>query len=110
MPRETILVTGSSGLIGAALIQSLAGRFRLVGFDREGPPHPPPEADCVSVDLTSDESVAAACAHVRETHGRRIASVIHLAAYYDFSGAPSRLYDEITVRGTGRLLDGLKGF
>jgi nucleoside-diphosphate-sugar epimerase len=34
--------------------------------------------------------------------------VIHLAAYYDFFGEPSEKYDEITVRGTGRLLRELR--
>lgn len=34
--------------------------------------------------------------------------MIHLAAYYDFFGEPSPKYDEITVRGTGRLLRGLR--
>jgi nucleoside-diphosphate-sugar epimerase len=34
--------------------------------------------------------------------------VVHLAAYYDFLGDPSDKYDEITVRGTGRLLRGLR--
>jgi UDP-glucose 4-epimerase len=105
-----VLITGSSGFIGSAFIEAFAGRFQLVGFDREGPPHPPPEADCVLVDLTSDESVIEACSQVREKYGRRIASVVHLAAYYDFSGSPSRLYEEITVRGTERLLKGLEGF
>jgi nucleoside-diphosphate-sugar epimerase len=38
-----------------------------------------------------------------------VASVIHLAAYYDFFGAPSSKYDEITVQGTGRLLRELRG-
>ncbi|MGH2354945.1 MAG: NAD-dependent epimerase/dehydratase family protein, partial [Chloroflexota bacterium] len=37
-------------------------------------------------------------------------SVIHLAAYYDFSGEASPLYDEITVRGTERLLRALQDF
>ena len=32
---------------------------------------------------------------------------MHLAAYYDFLGEPSPKYDEITVRGTGRMLRGL---
>ena len=45
---------------------------------------------------------------LREHHGAHIASVIHLAAYYDFLGEPSEKYDEITVRGTGRLLRGLR--
>ena len=41
---------------------------------------------------------------VRERFGTRIASVIHLAAYYDFSGEPSEKYETITVQGTERLL------
>jgi nucleoside-diphosphate-sugar epimerase len=47
---------------------------------------------------------------VRRRHGNRIASVIHLAAYYDFSGAPSPLYEQVTVRGTERLLRALHSF
>ena len=45
---------------------------------------------------------------VRYAYGTHIASVIHLAAYYDFFGRPSAKYDEITVHGTGRLLRGLQ--
>jgi nucleoside-diphosphate-sugar epimerase len=102
--RPVVVVTGSSGLIGSALIRALAGRYEIVGFDRAGPPHPPPEAHCVTVDLTSDESVRNAFVHLRADYGRRVASVVHLAAYYDFSGAPSEKYDAVTVGGTERLL------
>jgi nucleoside-diphosphate-sugar epimerase/uncharacterized membrane protein len=104
------VVTGSSGLIGAASVRRLAHRFRVVGFDREGDPNPPIEAECVCVDVASDESVQAGLARVRYAYGEHIASVIHLAAYYDFSGAPSPKYDEVTVRGTERLLRGLQEF
>ncbi len=103
-----VLVTGSSGLIGRAVVRSLARSFQVVGFDREGWPHPPREAECVCVDLTSNESVAAGIQRVRYAYGSRIASVVHLAAYYDFSGESSPMYDEITVRGTGRLLRALQ--
>jgi len=108
--QEVILVTGSSGLIGSAVVQRFAESFNVVGFDREGPPHPPPVAECVCVDLTSEESVRRGLDRVRHGYGERIASVIHLAAYYDFSGEPSPKYDEITVRGTARLLRDLRRF
>lgn len=36
--------------------------------------------------------------------------MVHLAAYYDLSGEPSPLYEQITVRGTERLLEHLQGF
>ncbi|MBI3969319.1 MAG: NAD(P)-dependent oxidoreductase [Chloroflexi bacterium] len=108
--RDSVVVTGSSGLIGYPLANRLAEHFDVVGFDRAGPPHPPPTAECVSVDLTSDDSVRAGLQEVRKRHGDRIASVIHLAAYYDFSGEPSPKYDEITVRGTERLLRELQAF
>ena len=107
---EVVIVTGSSGFIGAAAVRRLAGSFRVVGFDREGNPHPPKEAECVCVDVTSERSVQDGLARVRYAYGDRIASVIHLAAYYDFSGEPSPKYEEVTVRGTERLLRGLRGF
>ncbi len=108
--QETIIVTGSSGLIGYPVAKRLAERYCVSGFDRAGPPYPPPTAECVSVDLTSEESVQRGLRGVRASHGERIASVIHLAAYYDFSGEPSPKYDEITVGGTERLLRGLRSF
>lgn len=105
-----VLVTGSSGLIGSAVINCLAQTMRVVGFDRDGSPHPPPLAECVCVDLASDESVTAGLERLRVGYGDRIASVVHLAAYYDFSGEPSPLYEQVTVRGTQRLLRGLRDF
>ncbi len=44
---------------------------------------------------------------VAETFGGRVASVIHLAAYFDFSGEASSKYQEVTVEGTRRLLRAL---
>ncbi|HEX2033208.1 MAG TPA: NAD(P)-dependent oxidoreductase [Chloroflexota bacterium] len=109
-PQETVLVTGSSGLIGTAVSERLARRFDVVGFDLAEPHGPHPAAAFVKIDLTSDESVAGALDRLRQGHGERLASVVHLAAYYDFSGKPSPLYQEVTVRGTERLLRGLRAF
>jgi nucleoside-diphosphate-sugar epimerase len=108
--KETILVTGSSGRIGYPLAKRLAKSFNVVGFDRKAPSHPPPSAECLYVDLTNEESTRRGLQAIRDLHGDRIASVIHLAAYYDFSGAPSPLYDKVTVGGTRRLLRLLQDF
>ena len=103
-----ITVTGSNGSIGTAVMRRFAGRFTdVVGFDRKAPKAAPPGCVNISVDITSDESVREGLRTIRDHHGTQVASVIHLAAYYDFFGAPSSQYDEITVRGTGRLLRGV---
>lgn len=108
--RDLVLITGSSGLIGSAAVRRLAENATVVGFDRDGNPNPPAQAECVCVDLASDRSVRAGFDRVRYANGERIASLIHLAAYYDFSGEPSPKYQEITVRGTERLLRALRDF
>ena len=107
--RGILLVTGSNGRIGAAVMQRFAGRFTdVVGFDRKAPTPPPPGCVAIAVDVTSDESTEEGFRILREHHGTRIASVVHLAAYYDFLGQPSRKYDEVTVNGTRRLLQFLR--
>jgi UDP-glucose 4-epimerase len=55
--KDIIIVTGSSGLIGSALIRPVAKQFQVVGFDLAGDPYPPIEAECVCMDITSEESV-----------------------------------------------------
>ncbi|MHB8442400.1 MAG: NAD-dependent epimerase/dehydratase family protein [Candidatus Tyrphobacter sp.] len=104
-----IIVTGSNGSIGRAVMRRFSERFKhVIGFDRKSPSPPPPGCIDIPIEITSDASVTAGLRILREHHGSHIASVIHLAAYYDFLGAPSEKYDEITVRGTGRLLNGLR--
>ena len=107
--RGIVIVTGSNGTIGTAVMERFAGRFDdVVGFDRKAPTPPPPGCTAVPVDLTSDASVREGLRVIRDHHGKHVASVVHLAAYYDFFGEPSPKYDEVTVRGTERLLDGLQ--
>lgn len=108
--KEVIIISGSSGLIGTALIHKLAPHYRLVGLDNTGYPFPPSEAECVCLDITSDKSMKAAFDRIRYEYGNKIVSVVHLAAYYDFLGKPSDLYDAITIKGTERLIKHLQDF
>lgn len=105
--EEIILVTGSSGLIGDAVAARLAGSYRVVGFDRTAPSRSHTHVYPLSVDLTSEADVARGFKTLVDTHGNHLTSVIHLAAYFDFSGKPNELYDRLTVEGTRRVLQRL---
>jgi nucleoside-diphosphate-sugar epimerase len=108
--RPVVLITGSEGLIGDALVQALNRDYHTVGFDIARPHKRPDELDFIDCDLTKDASVNAALAELERRTGRHVVSVIHLAAYYDFTGTPSPLYRELTIEGTRRLLRGLQRF
>ncbi len=105
MDQETIIVTGSCGRIGSRVVQRLVrDNYRVIGLEL-------PKAQCepntIPIDLSSNESVERAFAKIPH---RRIASVIHLAAYYSFDQKHSDLYEKITVQGTERLLKALQSF
>ena len=106
--RPIVLITGSSGFLGRAIAKRLARHHRVVGLDSDEPKQPLHGVETVRVDLTSDDSVGAVLDQVRTRFGSRIASVVHLAAYYDLSGEPDPKYQSVTVEGTRRVLRGLR--
>lgn len=107
MDKPIVLITGAAGNIGRSLAAALDDTYAIVGLDREGL-----EADfpLIGVDFTDDASVAEALDTFRRDHGDRIASVIHLVAFFDFSGEDNPLYESVNVEGTRRLLRGLQEF
>ncbi len=108
MPSQPIvLITGAAGDIGTALIAALRERYTVVGLDMRGKQA---ECDAFEVDLTRDDSVHDAMERFRERYGSHIASVVHLAAYFDFTGEDSPLYEQVNVAGTRRLLRELQHF
>lgn len=108
--KEVILITGGSGLIGTRVIDQLADQYQCIGLDKAGNPYANPKSENITVDITSPASIQAALERVKYAYGSTIASVIHLAAYYDFSGEPSPLYEKVTVQGTEKFLHALQDF
>jgi nucleoside-diphosphate-sugar epimerase len=103
--KPVVLITGSSGRLGQAISARLADAYTIVGLERSC------QGDgCITADITSDEALEKAGTELRACYGSRIASVIHLAAFYDFTGEPNPLYDEVNVHGTRRLLRLLQAF
>lgn len=106
-----VLVTGGNGLIGRNVCQRLASKYRVISLDVSGPQSPHPshfKVTSLNLDVSSARAVRKCIDEIAARHGSQVASVIHLAAYYSFSGEPSPLYDRITVRGTRNLLTELK--
>lgn len=108
--RGVILVTGSCGRIGAAVVKKLGQDHRMVGFELLNAFYASPREELVPCDLSSDESVHQALTHIRNFYGNKLTAVIHLAAYYSFKDRDMKKYEKITINGTRRLLRGLQNF
>ena len=107
-PADALMITGASGRLGAALALHLRDRYRVVAFDRAGPSLPPEGVETINLDLSTDEGVQAAFGAFRDRHGDRVASVLHFAAYYDFTGDDDPRYEQVNVEGSARLIRGLR--
>src|SRR3954451_24585582 len=105
--RPIVLITGATGNIGGSLAAALARSYRIVGIDRsaEGVDFP-----VFAADFSSPAAIELALTRMRAEFGSRIASVIHLVAYFDFSGEDNPLYRTVNVEGTCNLLRTLQSF
>lgn len=106
--KPVVAITGASGLIGTRLVETFADEYNVVGLDVQ--PVERKGVGWIHCDLTNEDAVKTALKKLQDDYGNTLASLIHLAAYYDFSGEPSPLYNELTVKGTRRLLHGIRSF
>ena len=103
--KPAILITGAAGNIGRKLTERLAGRYQVLGIDlpdnTDGP-------DMFGCDITDRASVEDAVRRAADRAGGRFASVVHLAAYFDFSGEERPQYERINEEGSRNLLRALQ--
>lgn len=110
MDKRIVLITGANGYIGRALTQRLGGTYRVIGLDRSSVEDNPDLEASYAIDLADEASVVDALAKVRAAHGKAIAACIHLAAYFDITGEPNPLYNDVNVEGSRRLIAALQDF
>ncbi|QJR80690.1 NAD-dependent epimerase/dehydratase family protein [Alteromonas pelagimontana] len=102
-----VLITGASGDVGAALCHKLKQNYFVIGLDLKPADAADTSYEC---DFTSPDSIKLVMQNLRRDHGDNIASVIHLAAFFDFTGEPNPLYQKLNVDGTKLLLEALQSF
>jgi len=107
MEKEIVLVTGCSGFIGFPCMEKLQEHFQIIGIDTALVGHLP-GVELIGIDLGSEINIRENLGLIREKFGKKIHSVIHLAAYYNFSKGHWSKYESITIRGTKTLLEELK--
>lgn len=105
--KPVVLVTGAAGNLGGSLAAALGKSYTVVGLDSEASDN---EFPVLEVDLADKASVEAALAEVRAKFGPRLASVLHLAAFFDFSGEDKPEYRTVNVEGSRHLMRGLTAF
>jgi len=108
--KPVILITGVCGRIGCAAAEAFAQQYQVVGLDICTPTTPCEGVDYLLTDISSIENVRDSFQKVKKKYGDRIASLIHLAAYYNFTGGAWEKYEKITIQGTRNLLEVLPEF
>ena len=106
-----MVVTGASGFLGRLLVQLLRRRHVVLAIDRrtltetELAGHP--NVQWYPVDLCDADAVAGTMACIAAGGGAQV--VVHLAAYYDFTGEEHPEYRRTNVDAMRILLDACRG-
>jgi len=104
--KEIVLITGCSGRIGFRCATKFSPEFKVLGADVFLVGHLP-GIELIGIDLGSKKNLEEGLAIIKSRFGNKIASVIHLAAYYSFTKGHWGEYERITINGTKNLLEGL---
>lgn len=105
--KQIILITGAAGKIGSRLARAFRKEYTVIGLDQK--PCADTDGDLVC-DLTDESSIRRGFDTLRSDYGADIAAVIHLAAYFDFTGKKSPLYEKVNSRGTRHIMTALQDF
>jgi len=105
LPR--VAITGASGFLGRRVLDLLKSQYKLIAIDLRSqsesgvPKHP--NISWHQFDICNENALQAVCNEVK--NGDEIHSVIHLAAYYDFSGEDHPEYQRTNLDGLRNLLE-----
>ncbi len=108
--NQRIIITGASGFIGKALLNDLKESYRIFGLARRtqaqsgAPVHP--NITWHQCDICDKECIERTFRAIDFRKGEDI--IIHLAAYFDFTGDENPEYQRVNVDGMRNLLEHCK--
>lgn len=101
-----MIITGATGFLGGQLVRQLRKEYRIFALGRRSPLDAGapvgPGIEWFRVDIGDLEALQEVFARIRELGGARL--LLHLAAYYDFTGEDNPAYQRTNVDGTANLL------
>lgn len=109
LPR--LVLTGASGFVGRRVLETVRSRFRVFAVDRlsqaesQAPDHP--NVSWHQLDVGEPQPLSRFFTEVRAGGGAQV--LLHLAAYYDFTGDDHPEYRRTNVDGTCLLLEMSRG-
>lgn len=107
MPEPRVIVTGATGFLGGQLVRQLRKEYRIVAIGRRDPEAAGaptgPGIEWFQVDIGDRNRLAEVFDTIREAGGAHL--LLHMAAYYDFSGQDNPEYRRTNVEGTRNLLE-----
>src|SRR5574342_141382 len=87
-----VIITGRSGRIGSRCAERFSQKYTIIGLDLVPPKQIAPNELFFPIDLEDESSIQAVFKKIHEKCNDVVASVIHLAAYYSFSGEHPEKY------------------
>lgn len=106
MPEPWMIITGATGFLGSQLVRQLRKEYRIVALGRRDPVKvgAPLGAgiEWFRVDIADFESLRQVFERVRDLGGARL--LLHMAAFYDFTGEDNPEYYRTNVVGTDNLI------
>ena len=107
MSRPAIVVTGASGFVGRHVLEQLRDDYRIFAIARRSQRHAgvelQPHITWLEADIAERTQLEPVFRAIADAGGAE--HVIHLAAYYDFSGADHPEYTRTNVTGLRNVLD-----
>jgi nucleoside-diphosphate-sugar epimerase len=101
-----MIITGATGFLGSQLVRQLRREYRIVALGRRDPveARAPVGAgiEWFRVDIADFDGLKQVFERVRELGGARL--LLHMAAYYDFTGDDNPEYYRTNVLGTENLI------